>query len=519
MGLKQWFSKKIGSDIKAASGSSERYPPRTKRHVEQLFLGGNPDSGTEFDDIFFQNLDATSPLDLDQERIERAQRLSLLLYRKNVRAFCAIELVKDFALGDGIRFKANDPKVQKLLEEHWEVNAWDDKLAERVRALAIFGEQIYPAFVNSTTGMVRLSSVAPLRLIKVNRNTKDAEDLLSISVSISNSDDVTDESKDSIEGFKVKEFAIIQHNGEISIDADVDMPPSFYFTINRISGSTRGLPDVLSAIDWLEGLDGLIFSMLERAEISQDVVFDLQFDGLQAKELKKEADKFTASLRSGEAWAHNEKAQMQIQAPNLGSSEGEVIVSILLRQIQAGTRLAGLFFGDAEDLTRASASELATPVAKAIQGRQNFIKSMISRVFRFQIKQAQKADMLSCVTDFGFEIVMPLVFLRDIATITESLVNLASALESAVSNDWIKNKQAGAVYRSSLQQLGLTIDDIMEEADGQEEESSEEDSDEEAEGVSALGTRGGADRGIFDGDTDGSPAPGTAGSSHDNGDG
>ena len=516
MGLKQWFSKKFDSGIKAASGSSELSRPRSKRHVEQLFMGNNPDSGTEFDDIFFQNLDATSPLDLDQERIQRAQRLSLLLYRKNVRAFCAIELVKDFALGDGINFKANDPKVQELLKEHWVVNAWDDKLAERVRSLAIFGEQIYPAFVNSNTGIVRLSSVSPLRLIKVNRNPDDAEDLVSISVSIGGSEDHEEDFKE----LDRKQFAIIQHNGKVSDMPEIaDMPPSFYFTINRISGSTRGLPDVLSSIDWLEGLDGLIFSMLERAEISQDVVFDLEFENLQAKELKEEADKFTASLRAGEAWAHNQKAKMKIQAPNLGASEGEVIVSILLRQIQAGTRLAGMFFGDAEDLTRASASELTTPVAKAIQGRQNFIKSMISRVFRFQIEQAQKAKVLNSVNDFGFEIEMPRVFLRDIATITESLVNLASALESAVSNKWIKNNQAGAVYRSSLQQLGLTIDDIMEETDGQEEEVSEEGSiEEEGEDVSALGTGRGTDRGVLDGDAVGSSAQGTADSAGSNGD-
>ena len=456
MALKDWipsFNKKQEVEPTKAAGDGMPMPYGKARRLVETFVFpfNNPDSGTEFDDVFFQNLDAISPLDLSPERIQTAQRLSFLSYRKNVRAFCAIELVKDFALGDGVKFKANDPKVQALLEEHWEINAWEEKLEERIRALAIFGEQLYPAFTNADSGIVRLSSFSPFRIKDVNRNPDDAEDLVSVTV--------TKKSNRSEAAQDVEVFAIIKHDGSVSeVEGVKDLRPAFYFTVNRVSGSTRGIPDLLSSLDWLEGLDGMIFSMLERADISQDIVYDLEMQGLNRKELKEEADIFADSLRAGGVYAHNEKTSLSIKVPNLGATDAEIIVKVLLRQIQSGTRLAGLYFGDAEDLTRASASELATPVAKAIQGRQNFIKRMLKNVFRYQIQQAKKTGNLSGVTDFGFTIEMPMVFLRDVETITKSLVSLTTTLEAAVANEWINNDQAGACYRTSLQQLGLAVD-------------------------------------------------------------
>ena len=169
----------------AISASIPNIVNRYRRLTEGIF--GNLDAGTEFDDRLFAPLDAGLKIDLLPEQIKTGQRLSLLLYQKNVRAFGAIELIKDFVLGDGIRFTASDSKVQAILDEHWRENQWTDIIEERVRALAIFGEQLYPIFINDKTGMVKISSISPFFITRVLRDPENAERLKAVEISISNS--------------------------------------------------------------------------------------------------------------------------------------------------------------------------------------------------------------------------------------------------------------------------------------------------------------------------------------------
>ena len=448
----------------AKSASVPNLANKHRRLTENIF---GLDVGTEFDDRLFTSLDAGLKIDLLPEQIKTGQRLSLLLYKKNVRAFSSIELIKDFVLGDGIRFKAADSKVQEVLEDHWEQNQWTDIIEERIRALAIVGEQLYTIFINEKTGIVKLSSISPFFITRVLRDAENAEQLNAVEVSIPTT-------------LEPAEPESVVFNLIHDSNQEIPERPAFFFGVNRVSGATRGTPDLLPSLDWLEGLDNMVFSMLERASLSQNVVFDLEMQGLNEKQLREEGKKFMSNLRSGEAFTHNESVTLEIKVPKLAAADSETMVSIMLRQIQAGTRLAGLFYGDSADLTRSSASELSVPVAKAIQGRQNVVRRMLEKIFKFQIRQSKKAGVLPKDTDENFEIEMARVFLRDTSVIAGSLNDLSATLESAVQNKWISNEQAAKFYKSGLEELGtvgaglektiLTQEDIHDEEDKQEKD-------------------------------------------------
>jgi len=440
-----WFRKdknlqESNKDKPTGSGSGSPRFKKLNKMTEQIFATGEDlDAGTEFSDIFFKKISGTPELDLPPQTLRKAQRLAMLLYRKNARAWSGTEVFKDFALGDGIKFKAKDPKVQEVLDEHWKMNEWEDKLEERMRGLALMGEQAYPAFINKNTGLVRLSSVSPLKIKGIRRNPEDAEDLLEV-----------------LTEFKPKEpFEIIKINDEGQLEGSI-----FYFPVNRVSGGTRGVPDMLPSVDWLEGLDGMLFALMERSSLSQDIVFDLEYKGADEGECRKMALEFIASLKEGGAYAHNENVKLTIMAPNLAASEAEIVISILLRQIQAGMRLAGLFFGDAEDLTKGSASELSMPVAKAIRARQNVWIRIFTKIFEYQIQKSKEAGRLDGVEDFGFKISMDPVLLRDVKTITAALIDLTTTLTNAVQEDYITNPEAAEIYRKALQQLGSLMDEF-----------------------------------------------------------
>jgi len=427
-------------EIQAAAMQRRLNQRKKTRILENIFPFGNIDAGDpKFDDKFFAQLGSTGVVDLPQETIRKSQRLSMILYRKNVRAFSSIELVKDFVWGEGVQITANDNRVKDVLDEHWEVNEWEEKGPERLRALALFGEQLWPTRVNDVTGLVHISSVIPIRIRSILRKRDDAEILDKVLTNIGSTKD---------KNIKDKTFDIIKLNDDGKLEGE-----AFYFAINRVLGSTRGLGDLVVSIDWFEGQDNFIFSLLERAQISQDVVHDLTYEGLDGKELRKKADDFNAQLNAGGIFVHNEKVKHKLTVPEMGASEGKEVNSILLKQINSGTRLAGLFYGDSDDLTRASASELSVPVAKYIQGRQNFLKRMLARMFRYQIEQSIQHGKLNGVNDFGFKIEMSKVFLRDMTTITKSMVDLSGTLEVALDRSWVNNDEASDIYRSIAGQI------------------------------------------------------------------
>lgn len=429
---------------------------RKRRLSEAVFEIDNPDAGTEFDDRFFRNIERASALDLPPHIQRKSQRLSILLWRKNVRAYGATEIIKDFVLGDGISFESADPKVQEVLEEYWEVNEWEDKLEERLRTLSVFGEQLYPTFVNTTTGLVRNTSITPLRIRGINRDANDAEELVSVSTSVGAERPA---SVIYLPGFigdpdAGKVFQIIRPSDDGTLLFEPRLNNAFFFAINRLSGGTRGAPDMLSSVDWLEGIDGFVFSMMERAAITQDVVWDITFDGLTETEIRQKTTGFINALRAGGVFGHNEKVKLAIQVPDLGSGEAQTATNILQSQINAGMRLPGLFFGQSSDLTRAAASELSIPVAKMIQGRQKFFRRMLAKMFRFQIEQAIKVGRLEGVKDFSFEIEMPQVFLRDVKVLAQAMVALSTALGVAVERGWIAEDEASRIFRMAIREFG-----------------------------------------------------------------
>lgn len=420
-------------------------PRKFKRLTETAgFPFSNPDEGTEFDDKFFKKLGQASNQDLPIEVLQKSQRLALLLHTKNVRAKRAVELVIDFVLGDGGTLKAKDPEVQKLLRHHLEINGWNKRSDERLRSLALMGEQHYPAFTNTETGLVKISSIDPGRVQKIIRNPDDASDLTAVQFVIREHDGGQQD---------LKTLKIIKKND----DGRFNDGKTFFYVVNRVDGGTRGKPDILASMDWMEALDGFIFSMIERGAISQEVVYNLTYKGATPKKVKQELDDFMKAIRSGGAYGHNDKVEIEILVPELAATDSETAAKVVTRQIQAGTGLAGLYFGDSEDLTRAAASELSIPVAKMIVRRQAFFRDMLNEMLEYQIQKYKDAGAIKAGQDTTFQLKFPKVMLRDMTSITRALVELGTSLDLAEQKGWITTAQASEIYKTALQQLGIDL--------------------------------------------------------------
>ena len=421
-------------------------PGRIQRFTESIFPINNPDTGTLWDDRFYTQLNQASLIDLDPRSSQIAQRLCLLEYRKNVRAWNAVELLQEFCVGEEIKWHCMSPKVQRILDDHWDINEWDEKLPERVRSLILFGEQLFPAFV-SGTGLVRVSSITPLRILAVTRNSEDAESMENVKVNLSTSDHVE-------AGQRIYSYRIIRPR-QLNTPMEGD---AFYFAANRVGGGSRGIPDFLPALDWLETNDNFAFACVERFNIAMSVVYELTFNELTDAQVKKKLQEFGRALRSGDIYGHNDKVKLDMKAPQLGGVDIEHAMNVVHGQIQSGTRFPGIYFGDPTGLSRSSATEMSLPVSKMIGAKQMFIKRMIERIFDYQLEQSIMAGQLDPTTeDLRYEIEMPNVFLRDMQAVGKSLVDVSTALTAGQQEGWVDKVQAGRVFRLALEQLGIDV--------------------------------------------------------------
>ncbi len=438
-----------------AVGTSAPFGPLKSRLTEQFIGFPNVDEGTEFDDKFFRRLgELGGATELPIAILEKSQRLSVLLYRKNSRAWQAIEIVKDFALSPGIRVRANDSRVAQVILDHWAVNRWQKKLPERVRTLALMGELLMPTLVNKDTGMVKITTVDPFRIRKVVRSSVDAENLVAVKVNLTEKGNanVPGEDENSLTRF---ELVDMRDDFTFPFDAPADSKGlAFFFAVNRISGGARGVPDLTAAIDWMDGLDVFTYGLLERAAAAHQLVWDLEIEGADESECNDMTEQFVTDTKFGGAFGHNEKVKVSVKAPQLGSFEAEVISKMMLRNIHAGVRMGGMFFGDSEDLTRAAASEMAIPTGKAFEGRQNFIRDMLVEIFAYQIKAAKEFGDLPKDADETFEIFMPRIYLRDATMASKALVDVTNSLQVGEDRGWVTGEQAKEVYQSSLEQMG-----------------------------------------------------------------
>lgn len=452
-------------------------PGKPKKLLESIFA--NPDAGNAFDDRFYQALETGGIMDLPSAVQQKIQRLSLLSFRKNPLAYGSIQVTNEFVVGGGVRPIASDSRVQEVLDQHWRENEWDEKLPERARALSIFGEQVYPAFIRDEDGLVTVSSISPLKLQEVMRSPDDDEEIVAITTAkggnegaalsdnVSTQTAITDTwdvirrlpTEEGLGPHRVSTQGIVPLGG----NPDAPTPPkqAFFFAINRVSGAARGTPDICSAMDWIEGLDGILFSLLERAELTQDVVFDLTYDGANDQAIKKHVRGFVNALRSGGVYAHNEKVKLQIMTPQLAASDASKMVGLIRDHINSGTRLSGLFYGSGADLTRASAAELSIPVAKHFETRQGFIEKMLRKILNYQIQEAKRRGRLAGVTDFRFQIRFPRIFLRDLSTIASSLQLASIALQLGQQNEWITSAEASNLFRGILEAFGTDVSDMI----------------------------------------------------------
>ena len=423
--------------------------------VNPMLIGGVDD-----DDWKYRRLTGKSDKDLPQFQRDKLLRIAYWLYLSNPMARRILELTKEYVVGEGITFQATEEEVQEVLDAHWNdpVNNWDLKQHNKILELGLYGEQIYPVFVNRVNGHVRLGYIDPLMVKQVKTDPDNIEITREIVLKGS-----PGEGERVIPVIRLEEEPNSPNYGRMvgGESNGSDANGCFFFAINKVSNATRGVSDLACLADWLDIYDQILFSTAERAQLASSFVWDVELEGFNEEEIRRWL-KSNATPKPGSLRAHNEKVQWNAVAPGLKSRDTAEHVRTMRNQVLAGAGFPEHWFAEGGNVNRATALEMGDPTLKKLTARQRYFKYVMEYIFRFVIDQAVIAGKLSDNMDLSFSVNMPEMSIRDMSKVAAVLNQATAALVVARDNQWVTDGTARLIFATMAGQLGVDVDPAKE---------------------------------------------------------
>ncbi len=396
----------------------------------------------------------------------RMQRIAHYLWESNLLGNRLIELPLAYLLAEGVKLKVPDPEGQKALDRFWRdpINDMDIKLPKKVRELAIFGEQCYPAFVNEHDGMVRIGYLDPALIETVVLDPDNPEQPIGV-VTVKNKKGVARRYRVIINGdedvFTLRTQAIRARF------ADSD---AFYFRVNDLSSGARGRSDLLAQADWLDAYDEFMFGELDRYKLLRALVWDLEVKNASPDAIAKKA-KEVVLPKSGGVYVHNDSETLEPKTPELSAADTSTGARLFRNHVLGGATMPETWFGGGGDVNRATAAEMNEPTFKIYSMRQRYLKHMLESIGRYVLLKAKDSNIDWGDPDYAVEAQFPELAVKDTTKYAAALQQVAVACVTAITNKLMSREYAVKLIGAVAARLGVEADPADELAKAEKEAS------------------------------------------------
>ena len=459
MAFKDWFINVINAALPE--------PAKTVPLREAAGVGVDPDEDQ------WRRLTGDAQRDLTPMTQARMQKVAHYLWESNVLANRLIELPLAYLLAEGVKLIVKDTDLQKTLDRFWTdpINDMDIKLPKKVRELALFGEQCYPAFVNDQDGAVRIGYLDPALIETVVRDPDNPEQPIGI---------VTCKDK---KGIARRYRTIINGDEEVftertqAIRKTFDDGEAFYFRVNDLSSGSRGRSDLLAEADWLDAYDQFMFGELERYSQLRAFVWDLSIKNATPDQVQQRAKDFTVPA-SGGAYIHNDSETLEPKNPSLQAVDTGDGARLFRNHILGGQTLPEHWFGGGGDVNRAAAAEMSDPTFKVFSMRQRTLKYMLESIARYVLIKSSKEKQIDfSEPDNKVEAVFPELAAEDTTKYAAALQQVAAACVILIAEGLMQKATAIKVIGAIAGRLGVEIDaeDELKKAEDQAKKKAEAD--------------------------------------------
>lgn len=416
-------------------------------------------AGTNVNDDMagWSRLSSDNNRDLGPVKRQRMQKVSAYLWQSNLIANRLIELPVAYLLAEGVKLTNADPDYQGVLDKFWKdpINDMDNKLEKKVRELALFGEQFYPAFVNEHTGHVRLGYLDPARVKDVVFDPDNPEQPIGVithrdakgryfryQVIINGPEDVFTKRTQAIR----EQFS----DGEL-----------FYFNINSFCNQGRGHGDLTAQADFLDLYDEFLFGEGERAQALRAFVWDVTLTGADQTEVNRRAAEITPPGPNS-VNVHNDREKWEAQSPQLNSGDTEVIGKLFRNHMLAGATMPPHWFADGVDVNRANGESMGEPTLKILTLRQRKIKNMLVTIATYALRQYEQANGNSEpeLNSFAYysDVEFPELTAKDTSRFATAMAQVVGSLVIMINEGLMTDETALKIIANISGQMGVAFD-------------------------------------------------------------
>lgn len=411
------------------------------------------------DEEQWRRLTGATDRDLPALTQRRMQDLAAYLWESNTLANRLVELPLAYILAEGVKLTVQDEEAQRWLEAFWHdpITRMDLKLERKVRELALYGEQCWPAFVNQANGHVRLGYLEPALIETVVTDPDNREQPIGI-VTVKDARG------------QARRYRVIVNGPEDvftertrAIRQTFDDGDCFFYQVNVLASGSRGRADFLAQMDWLDAYEQYLFGELERGNLLRAFVWDVTMKGATPAEVEERARKI-AVPKPGSVRVHNDAEAWQPLAPELGQHDSAVGARLFRNHIMGGQTIPEHWFGGAEDVNRATAAEMGEPVWKLMSRRQRLWKHILEDVGRFVIARrldpSGKSNFDPAVfeADLMPEALFPELTSRDTTAWAAALQQVVAGTALAIQRGLMTDDTAVRLVEAIAGRLGVEYD-------------------------------------------------------------
>lgn len=457
----------------------------------------------------------------DFTQIDRETILEIMwvLWQSNPVADRSMEMKRDYILGRGLQFNADDDDLQEIIDAFAEDNELHARLKEFVLQLYLFGSQCYPVFVRKTDGRVQLGYFDPAEIedviphpdnslkmwavvIKANANVEawqkkhdkrvyriirieDGTGKTGLAVS---SQDWLAEVTAPFENEPVGE-AVQHDDGDVKMGRYVTHDQAYleewerellaaygleeysgtciYIKVNSVSNQPHGWSDLLQSADWLDQTDETLFSIGEREQLAGYFSWDVEIEGADELQIKERAaELYKRPPKKGSVNVHGNSEKWNYNQASIGQTESIETVRAMLLHVFGGLGYPEHWYGRGDETNRATAEAQNDPTWRTLEHDQDHVRDLILFMLNFVRDQAIIAGTWNPRTpgvqgeerSGEITVVMPEMTSRDLVSVTGAVSTLAGALVIAEEQGWQTRENSREMWSKVVAELGVEID-------------------------------------------------------------
>lgn len=386
---------------------------------------------------------------------DRMQKLAEWLWQSNLLANRLTELPLAYLVAEGVTLSCEDEEHQALLDRFWNdpINNWPLKLAPRVRALGLLGEQCYLVHENTANGFVRLGYLDPRRIGEVVMDPDNPEQAIGV---------IT---KRDVKGRYFKYRVVVlgddaelfsQRTQQIRA-ADFPDGECLLYQVNKLPDGSRGRSDLLGQMDWLDAYDDFLFNELDRIGYLRSFVWDVTMKGADDPTVKAYEKEFKPPTPNS-TFVHNDQIELSAKTPDLQAADTAESARLLRNHVLGGATVPEHWFGGGGDVNRAVGADMSEPTFKMMTSRQTHLKLMLEEIGRLVLMRGAAGEPDWSDPRWKVTAVFPELVNKDLTKFASALSGVVAAVVQMISEGLLSDETGVSVVANVAQRFGVEID-------------------------------------------------------------